>query len=137
MRPYFGLPSDPHSWASVCCSPAPFCPLGMPLWRLPRCALRSLTTKGKTVGWSFAPGRIFCWRRKTTQVSTFRRAEEVLEALRRGEVETAFVWGPMAGYYNTQLGSAYQIIPVAGPGLQWQVAIGVKPKRSTQGGPGA
>jgi cytochrome c553 len=37
------------------------------------------------------------------------------------------VWGPVAGYYNkTTLGGAYQIIPVAGPGLQWQVAIGVR-----------
>jgi mono/diheme cytochrome c family protein len=33
----------------------------------------------------------------------------------------------VAGYYNkTRLGGTFQIIPVAGPGLQWQVAVGVK-----------
>jgi polar amino acid transport system substrate-binding protein len=42
-------------------------------------------------------------------------------------VQTAFVWGPIAGYYNkTRLASEFEITPVAGPGLQWQVAIGVK-----------
>jgi polar amino acid transport system substrate-binding protein len=42
-------------------------------------------------------------------------------------VETAFVWGPTAGYYNKKrLGDTFQVVPVAGPGLQWQVAIGVK-----------
>jgi hypothetical protein len=37
------------------------------------------------------------------------------------------VWGPTAGYYHKKyLGETFQIVPVAGPGLQWQVAIGVK-----------
>jgi len=61
------------------------------------------------------------------QTVTFRSAEEVMEALARREVETAFVWGPTAGYYNKKhLGETFQIVPVAGPGFQWQVAIGVK-----------
>src|SRR5215467_6936997 len=58
---------------------------------------------------------------------TFRLAEEAMEALTRGEADVAFLWGPTAGYFNkTRLGGAYAIVPVAGEGLQWQVAVGVR-----------
>jgi polar amino acid transport system substrate-binding protein len=60
-------------------------------------------------------------------VSTFRSAEEAVEALGRGEVDAAFVWGPMAGYLNARrFGGAYRVVPVAGEGLQWRVGIGVR-----------
>ena len=60
-------------------------------------------------------------------VSTFRSAEEAVEALARREVDAAFVWGPMAGYLNARkFASAYRVVPVAGEGLQWRVGIGVR-----------
>ena len=58
---------------------------------------------------------------------TFKLAEEAMEALTRGEADVAFLWGPIAGYFNkTRLGGAYAIVPFAGEGLQWQAAIGVR-----------
>ena len=49
------------------------------------------------------------------QTSTFRTDEDALEALARGEVDAAFVWGPTAGYQNLRkLGGAYRIVLVAG-----------------------
>jgi len=60
-------------------------------------------------------------------VSTFRSAEEAVEALGRGEVDAAFVWGPMAGYLNVRrFAGAYRVVPVAGEGLQWRVGVGVR-----------
>jgi polar amino acid transport system substrate-binding protein len=60
-------------------------------------------------------------------VSTFRSAEEAVEALGRGEVDAAFVWGPMAGYLNVRrFAGAYRVVPVAGDGLQWRVGVGVR-----------
>src|SRR5262249_32103650 len=60
-------------------------------------------------------------------VSTFRSAEEAVDALGRREVDAAFVWGPMAGYLNARkFAGAYRVVPVAGEGLQWRVGIGVR-----------
>jgi len=60
-------------------------------------------------------------------VSTFRSAEEAIDALGRREVDAAFVWGPMAGYLNARkFAGAYRIVPVAGEGLQWGVGIAVR-----------
>lgn len=61
------------------------------------------------------------------QTVTFRSDEDALEALGRGEVEAAFVWGPTAGYHNLRkLGGAYRVVPVAGEGLQWRTAVAVR-----------
>lgn len=84
--------------------------------------------KGTTVGVQFAtPPQLLLAARGGFQAVTFRFAEDVMDALSRREVESAFVWGPTAGYYNKRvLGGGFQIVPVDGPGLQWQVAIGVR-----------
>jgi polar amino acid transport system substrate-binding protein len=58
---------------------------------------------------------------------TFRDVEQAMDALAQGEASAAFVWGPRAGYYNkTRLAGAWRVVPVAGPGLQWQVTAGVR-----------
>jgi len=60
-------------------------------------------------------------------MATFRLVEEAMDALARGGAGAAFVWGPTAGYYNkTRLASAWRVVPVAGPGLQWQVGAAVR-----------
>jgi ABC-type amino acid transport substrate-binding protein/cytochrome c5 len=60
-------------------------------------------------------------------ITTFRSTEEAVEALGRQEVDAAFVWGPMAGYLNlTNFAGAYRIVPIAGEGMQWRIAIGVR-----------
>jgi len=58
---------------------------------------------------------------------TFRDDHEALDALGRREVDAAFVWGPTAGYVNARkLGGRYRILPMAGDGLQWKMAIGLR-----------
>src|SRR5262249_144843 len=60
-------------------------------------------------------------------VSTFRSAEDAIEALARREVDAAVVWGPTAGYLNARkFAGAYRVVPIAGEGLQWRVGIGVR-----------
>jgi polar amino acid transport system substrate-binding protein len=56
---------------------------------------------------------------------TFREPEDAMRALAAGQVDAAFIWGPVAGYLNkTDLGQKFNVVPVDGPGLQWQAAIG-------------
>jgi polar amino acid transport system substrate-binding protein len=64
------------------------------------------------------------------RTATFRTDEEALDALTGGEVDAAFVWGPIAGYHNVRkLGGAYRVVSVAGEGLQWQAAVAVRKGR--------
>lgn len=57
----------------------------------------------------------------------FRTGEEAMAALARGEVDAAFVWGPVAGYENQRrYANRYRITLLAGQGLGGQVAIGVR-----------
>ena len=61
------------------------------------------------------------------QTTTFRSDEDALDALARGEVDAAFVWGPTAGYHNLKKhGGAYRVAPVAGEGLQWRAAVALR-----------
>ena len=63
--------------------------------------------------------------RDDIQTVTFREPEEAMRALAAGQVDAAFIWGPIAGYVNkTALNGAYQVVPVRGVGLQWPAAIG-------------
>ena len=65
--------------------------------------------------------------REGIRTVTFKQPEEALDALARGEVDAAFVWGPTAGYYNlAKLGGRYAVTPVGGEGLQWKVGAAVK-----------
>ena len=66
------------------------------------------------------------------QTTTFRTDEDALDALARGEVEAAFVWGPTAGYHNLKkLGGTHRVVPVAGEGLQWRATVAVRKGNDT------
>jgi polar amino acid transport system substrate-binding protein len=59
--------------------------------------------------------------------TTYRSAEEALEALAKGEVDAAFLWGPVAGYENKKRwNSRWRVTPVAGHDLAGGVAVGVR-----------
>jgi len=65
--------------------------------------------------------------REGFSVSTYRSAEDAVDAVARNEVDAAFVWGPIAGYLNLKkFASAYRVVPVAGEGMQFRVGIGVR-----------
>jgi polar amino acid transport system substrate-binding protein len=126
---YFVLPYDKGFMGKSVALTQPFLVVGYALVVPISLALERLDDlRGKTVGVQFAtPPQILLAERTDMQTVTFRSVEEVMEALAKRQVETAFVWGPTAGYYNKKhLRETFQVVPVAGPGLQWQVAIGVK-----------
>jgi mono/diheme cytochrome c family protein len=126
---YFALPYDKGFMGTSVTLTQPFLGVGYALVVPQSLALESLDDlRGKAVGVQFAtPPQMLLAERADMQTVTFRSAEEVMEALAKRQVETAFVWGPTAGYYNKKhLGETFQVVPVAGPGLQWQMALGVK-----------
>ena len=59
--------------------------------------------------------------------TTYRSAEEALGALAKGEVDVAFLWGPVAGYENkTRWASRWRVTPVSGHDLAGEVAVAVR-----------
>ena len=109
---YFGLPDDAEFMGRSVIRTRPFLDVGYTVIGPRPLALSSLDDiKGR-------PG---------FRAVTFKLAEEAMEALTRGEADVAFLWGPTAGYFNkTRLGGAYAIVPIAGEGLQWHAAVGVR-----------
>lgn len=81
---------------------------------------------GKRVGVQFStPPQIALATRDDIKSVTFLNPDEAAHALDRHEVDVAFIWGPTAGYINaTALHGAYQVVPVAGQGMQYSVSIG-------------
>ena len=56
---------------------------------------------------------------------TYLDPETAMQALADGKADAAFIWQQSAGYLNhAHLHDAYQVTPVAGDGMQYQVAIG-------------
>ncbi len=131
---YFGLPYDQGFMSQSVALTRPFLEMGYALIRPRSLALSSLDgLKGRRVAVEFASyPQLLLSQRDGPQLVTFREAVEALAALARREVDAAFVWGPVAGYYNkTKLGGAYLVSPVAGSGLQWQAAVGVRKGRDS------
>jgi ABC-type amino acid transport substrate-binding protein/mono/diheme cytochrome c family protein len=81
---------------------------------------------GKRVAVQFStPPQIVLAERNDVKSVTFLNPEEAVKALERHEVDVAFIWGPVAGYLNrTALHGAYDVVPVAGEGMQYPVKIG-------------
>ncbi len=63
--------------------------------------------------------------RDDIEKKTVLTPEEGMEALDKGEVDIAFIWGPVAGWLNKTLyGERFQVTPTEGNGLSWEAAIG-------------
>ena len=126
---YFGLPDDPEFMGRNVIRTQPFLDVGYVVIGARPLQLSSLNDiKGRRVAVQFGttPQLLLAVRPGFTAV-TFRLAEEAMEGLARGEADVAFLWGPIAGYINQRrLGSAYAMVPIAGEGLQWQAAVGVR-----------
>ena len=126
---YFGLPYDQSFMSQTVALTRPFLDMGYAVIA-PRppglAAVDDLKGRRVAVQFSSSP-QLLLSERGGFQLVTFREVEDALDALARREVDAAFVWGPVAGYFNMRkLGGAYQVSPVAGPGLQWQAAVGVR-----------
>lgn len=83
--------------------------------------------KGKRVGVMFgSPPQILLATREGYTWNTFRTHEQLFEALNKGEVDLALMWGPSAGFDNMkQFNSRWQVLPVRGESLGGQVAVAV------------
>ena len=59
--------------------------------------------------------------------TTYRGADELLAALAKGDIDAAFMWGPVAGYENKKRwASRWRVTPVAGHDLNGAVAVAVR-----------
>src|SRR5215468_10877654 len=125
---YFGLPDDADFMGRSVLRTRPFLDVGYAVIG-PRLTLSSLDDiKGRRVAVQFGTTpQLLLATRPGFQAVTFKLAEEAMEGLARGEADVAFLWGPVAGYVNkTRLGGSYAVVPVAGEGLQWHAAVGVR-----------
>jgi ABC-type amino acid transport substrate-binding protein len=131
---YFGLPYDRSFMSQSVALTRPFLDMGYAVIA-PRppgvSAVDDL--KGRRVAVQFASTpQMLLSERGGYELVTFREPEAALDALARREVDAALVWGPVAGYFNKQkLGGAYQVSPVAGAGMQWQAAVGVRKREES------
>jgi len=126
---YFGLPDDAEFMGRSVLRTRPFLDVGYVVIGPRPLALSSLEDiKGRRVAVQFGTTpQLLLATRPGFRAVTFKLAEEAMEALARGEAEVAFLWGPTAGYFNkSRLGGAYAVVPIAGEGLQWHAAIGVR-----------
>jgi polar amino acid transport system substrate-binding protein len=126
---FFGLPEDKEFMGRQLDRSAHFLGIGYAVVVPRGFAFATLDDlKGVTVAVQFrSPPQFMLAERNGFRMVTFRQVEEAMDALAHGEAGAAFVWGPTAGYYNkTRLGGAWRVVPVAGPGLQWQVAVAVR-----------
>jgi len=83
--------------------------------------------KGKRVGVLHgSPLHIMLSNESGYEPRNFKFQEEVFDALDKGEIDLAILWGPSAGYENqNRLQSRWVLTPVAGFGLNGQVAVAV------------
>jgi ABC-type amino acid transport substrate-binding protein len=126
---YFGLPDDADFMGRSVIRTRPFLDVGYALIGPRPLAVSSLNdVKGRRVAVQYGtPPQLLLATRPGFTAVTFKLAEEAMEALHRGEADVAFLWGPTAGYVNKRrLGDAYALVPIAGEGLQWHVAVGVR-----------
>ena len=85
---------------------------------------------GKRVGVQFGtPPQSLLANHPAVISVTFMDPGAAMDALARGEIDAAFVWGPVAGYRNsTSLANRFHVVPVAaslgGMEMQWPVGIG-------------
>ena len=125
---YFALPADAQyrvkgvdkSNAFLNLSYAIVAPLGQTFTGL-------ADLKGKRVGVMYgSPPQILLATREGYTWNTFRTHEQMFEALEKGEVDLALMWGPSAGFDNLKLfNSRWQVLPVRGDSLSGQVAVAV------------
>ena len=126
---YVGLPVDAGYMDRQVSVTRPFLGVGYAIMTPPSVSFARLDDlKPHRVAVEFrTPPQSLLATREGFSVSTYRSAEDAVDAVARNEVDAAFVWGPIAGYLNLKkFASAYRVVPVAGEGMQFRVGIGVR-----------
>jgi polar amino acid transport system substrate-binding protein len=128
---FFGLPfTDEGSAGKSIRLTRPFLEVGYAVVLPPAMAFARLSDlDGKRVGVQYAstPQTILSVR-DSVRLVTFRFAEEAVDALGRGEIDAAFVWGPVAGWHAARRGllGRFRIVSVSGLDLRAKAAVGVR-----------
>lgn len=126
---FIGLPDEPDLMGPKLIFSKPVLDLGYALV-VPRGAsvtgLSSLTSRRVAVQFASPPQSLLATR-EDVQMVTVLSPEEAMRDLAEGRADMAFVWGPSAGWIDkSSLGGAYEILPVAGPHMQWRAAIALR-----------
>ena len=84
--------------------------------------------KGKRLGVLHAtPPHILLSQLEGYGTTSFRYESEAFDALAKGEIDIAMLWGPSAGYTNLKrMESRWRVTPLAGEGLGGQMAVAVR-----------
>lgn len=107
----------------------PFMELTYALVALPSLRIESMgDLRGKQLGVQFGTTpHIFVNTAEGVRSTTYRTSDELLQALSRGEIDAALLWGPVAGYENkTRFDGRWKVTPISGPDFASQVVIGVR-----------
>lgn len=126
---YFGLPDDGEFMGRSVEYTKPFMTLSYALFGSGVGKLASFEQlKGKPVAVLFSTTpQILLAVSPGYQHVTFRNSEQALQALDKGEVGYALLWGPEAGHVNrAKFRSKFEMRPVGGTGLEWSVGIAVR-----------
>ena len=126
---YFALPADADYRVRGLLRTRPFLDVSYAIVAPPALQVSGLADlQGKRIGVLHgSPPNILLAARQGYTTISFREQEEALQALAKGEVDAAILWGPNAGYENVRRhGSRWQVTPVTGEGLGGQVAVAVR-----------
>jgi ABC-type amino acid transport substrate-binding protein/mono/diheme cytochrome c family protein len=130
---FVGLPANPGFMGPSLIRSHPFLQVGFALMTPKTQAAPSLAAlHGKRVAVQLGtpPQSLLAGQDKITS-TTFLDPETAVQAVASGQADAAFVWGPSAGYLNhSKLHDAYSVTPIAGDGMQYQVAIGFARKEA-------
>ncbi len=124
----FALPASADYRARGLQKTDAFLDLGYALVTAPGFKFNSLDDlKGKRLAVQFQTNpHILLSQRDDLPFTTLKTSEEVFSALGKGDIDAAFMWGPVAGFDNQKLhGGKWKITPLTGPDLTGQVAVAV------------
>ena len=124
---FIGLPDDPDYMGQKLIFSKPVLEPGYALVLPHGMSVKTLSDLvGHRVAVQFAssPQNLLATR-DDIQMVTALSPEEAMRDLSGGRADLAFIWGPSAGWLNkTTAGGAYDVVPVAGPHMQWRAVIG-------------
>jgi polar amino acid transport system substrate-binding protein len=123
---FIGLPEEPDLMGPKLIFSKPVLALGYALV-LPRGTKVKLLSdlSGRRVAVQFAsPPQSMLAARADIAMVTALSPEEAMRDLADGRADAAFIWGPSAGWIDkSTLGGGYDVVPVAGPHMQWRAVI--------------
>jgi polar amino acid transport system substrate-binding protein len=126
---FAGLPDEPDLMGPRLIFSKPVVALGYALMLRQGKTVKSLSDlAGSRVAVQFAsPPQSLLATRDDVETVTVRSPEEAVRDLVESRADTAFIWGPSAGWLvKTQLGGAYDVVPVSGRHMEWQASIGFR-----------